>query len=136
MALQVELLDEKTAPREELVETKYLGKNSLITGKEGEAFCNTKSGQWYFRLVGEEDWFRVDGKNLSCNQENGWLNAKYKGLNKVIADKDGKVMFSEEQNSWIFKPKGGKKDDLFRVGEKSLTFLRDVDLTDDSEGVE
>ena len=129
MALQVEEYSETQATKETLIDTKYNGKNSEIRGKEGEAYLRLADNQWMFRPNGtkSDNWFRVDGKNLSCNEENGWIRCQYTGANSLFGlSKTGKAYFDEEVNSWIFKPKGSK--DEFRVGELSLQFIRDKDV--------
>jgi len=122
----MEELSEFRATRETLIETKYNGKNTDIRGKMGEAYLNLKDNQWFFRPSGSEEWYRVDGKNLSCNEENGWIKCNYNGYNPTIG-KSGKAYFDEEANVWFYKPQGSKE--LFRAGQGgNLTFLRDKDV--------
>ncbi len=130
--MEVESYEEVRATKETLVATKYRGNNSEIKGTDGVAYLNLKDGQWMYRANGadEDDWYRVDGKNLSCNEDNGFLKCEYTGSNKLFGlSVIGKASFDETENVWIFKPHGAKE--TFRVGENSLKFIRDKDLTNE-----
>ena len=123
--LKIDTESNERAEREALIETKYIGKTATLVGTTGDCFYHIKDDQWFYRPAGEEDFYRVDAKNLSCNEENGWIKCNYKGYNSTIG-KTGKAYFDDVENVWMYKPKGGKE--LFRVQDASLTFLRDKDV--------
>jgi len=128
MSLQVEEFSENRAVKENLIETKYRGRNAEIKGTSGGAYLNLKDNQWFYKPEGGEEFYRVDGKNLSCNEENGWVKCEYTGANKLFGlSKTGKAYFDEVEGVWFYKPSGGKE--LFRVKDDgSLRFARDKDV--------
>lgn len=128
MTLKLEEFSETRAVRETLIETRYLGDVEGLKGTSGGASYDLKNSQWYYKPEGAEEFYKVNGEDLSCNEEKGWMRCTYAGVNPRIG-KEGRAYFSEDDNSWMFKPTGSKE--LFRVGEGSLTFIRDKDLTTD-----
>lgn len=126
--LNIEIADERTARRETFIETDYIGSVRELLGTSGVCYLHLKDGQWMYRPEGadEDDWYRVKGVNLSCNNENGWIKCDYLGKNGLFGA-TGKAFFNEVENVWFYKPKGSK--DLFRAGDgKNLKFLRDKDV--------
>lgn len=129
MALQIEELLDTRASKESFVDTKYTGKNPTLKGTAGDCYYDSVNSQWYYRPNKNGDnWFRVDGKNLSCNEDNGWIKCEYLGENKLFGlNRNGKAYFDEGENLWIFKPRGSKE--LFRIPQDSnLKFQRDKDV--------
>ncbi len=128
MTIDVDTFAEKTAIKEELVDTKYIGSTKSLRGKKGGATFDATNKQWYFKPVGDTEFYRVDGKSLECNAENGWIKCDYTGTSNLFGlSKTGKAFFDDVANVWMFKPKGSKE--LFRVSDGShLTFLRDKDV--------
>ena len=126
MKIADNIYDEETSPKEDLIATKYNGNHVDLKGKDGDAYINLSDNQWFFRVKGEKEFYRVLGKNLSCNEENGWIKCSYNGVNPQIG-KSGKAYFDEDENVWMYKPKGGKE--LYRLGQgNNLAFERDKDV--------
>jgi len=127
--IQVENLhDEIRAEKEVVINTKYLGNHANIKNTEGT--CYYKDGVWFYTPAGEDEEYRVDGKNLDCNTQDGWIRCLYSGdkrnwlNNKVLTEVEGKAYFDEDDNVWKFKPKGNKE--LFRMSDGgNLKFFRD-----------
>jgi hypothetical protein len=131
MTINMEEFSETRAIKEDLIETSYIGSNPTLVGTNGEAYYDLKNQQWFYRITGTEDFFRVHAKSLECNNEKGLMRCEYVGLNK-LASGDGKAFFDEDENIWMFKPTNGKE--LFRVkNEKSLKFRRDEEFGGGSE---
>lgn len=126
MKIADNMYDEATAQREDLIATKYNGNHPDLKGKSGGAYLKLADNQWFFRPDGGKEDYRVLGKNLSCNEENGWVKCSYSGGNPQIG-KNGKAYFDEDEGVWMYKPKGGKE--LYRLGQgNNLAFERDKDV--------
>lgn len=123
--LQTEDKADTRGKRELLIESSYTGLNKQIDGTQGEAYFRNE--QWFYRPKGKVEWWRVQARSLSCNSDNGKMNAEYIGTTLNIP-KTGKAWFDETQNSWIYR--GDKKNKDFRVQETSLKFIRDEDVFD------
>lgn len=128
MTINLDTFAESVAAKESLIDTKYIGSNPTLRGKAGGAVLDVTNAQWYFKPKGSDELYRVDGKSLDCNAENGWIKCNYVGDNKLFGlNKTGKAYFDDALKVWMFKPSGSKE--LFRVKEDAnLVFLRDKDV--------
>jgi hypothetical protein len=120
--IQIEnLYDENRAEKETLVNTNYTGNHKALAGTSGT--CYYKNNVWFYTPSGEDEEYRVDGKNLDCNTQEGWIKCTYSGENKQ-AGTEGKAYFDIIENVWMFKPKGSKE--LYRMGKSggNLKFYR------------
>jgi hypothetical protein len=127
MAFDVEELAEVTAQRENLIETKYLGKEPKLKGTTGEAYLDLGSNQWKYRPFKQTvKFYNVAAKELDCANDSGWVKGEYFGPRPIGLE--GKAYWSEGEDAWVYKPKGQQR--TFVIPEKEFKMRRDEDVFD------
>lgn len=110
--------------RESLIETKYVGSNPDLKKTTGEAFLDVPNNQWKYRPFGTKKWLKVAAKELDCANDSGWVRGEYSGPKSI--GREGKAYWSELEDTWVYKPKGGQK--TFVIPEGEFKIIRDKDV--------
>lgn len=124
----------KTAKRENLIETAYVGSYEPFVGTKGEAYFNLASNSWHYRPFknkvvkefGQDKagfFLEVSANDIDCANDSGWVKGEYLGDKPI--HKFGKAVWSEVNEGWLYIPKGVKRQ--YAIPENQFKIIRDED---------
>lgn len=123
MGINVEEKSNCIAPKEDLIETKYIGTDPTLKKTIGQAFLDIPNNQWNYRPFGTFKFVKVAARALDCANDSGWVNGSYLGAKNI--SKVGKAYWSEQEDAWVYKPKGQQK--TFVIPDNEFKMVRDRD---------